>query len=47
LRAACAEVEHAASRAWRPGPAIAVGTALAVSGIVCGRQFLASHVTES
>jgi CHAD domain-containing protein len=47
LREACAEVEHAASRAWRAGPAIAVGTALAVSGIVCGRQFLTAHGTES
>jgi CHAD domain-containing protein len=47
LREACAEVEHAASRAWRAGPAIAVGTALAVSGIVCRRQFLTAHGTES
>jgi CHAD domain-containing protein len=47
LREGCAEVEHAASRAWRAGPAIAVGTALAVSGIVCGRQFLTAHGTES
>jgi len=47
LREACAEVEHAAARAWRAGPAIAVGTALAVSGIVCGRQFLTAHGTES
>jgi hypothetical protein len=38
LRDACGEVEHAVSRVWRPGPAIAVGTALAVSGILYGRQ---------
>jgi hypothetical protein len=47
LREACAQVEYAVSRAWRPGPAIAVGAALAVSGVLVGRHGLAGHATES
>jgi CHAD domain-containing protein len=47
LREACANVEYAVSRAWRPGPTVAVGAALAVSGILVGRHALAAHVTES
>jgi CHAD domain-containing protein len=47
LRDACAEVEHAVSRVWRPGPAIAVGTALAVSGILYGRHAFAADARES
>lgn len=47
LREACAEVEHLVSRAWHPGPAIAVGAALAVSGILVGRHALAAHALKS
>ena len=43
LRAACAEVEQIASRTWRPRPALAVGTVLAVSGILYGRHALAGR----
>jgi len=47
LREACAEVDHAASPAWRPRPAIVVGTALAVSGILYSQYALAAHTNES
>jgi CHAD domain-containing protein len=43
LRGACAEVERNASRAWRPGPAVAVGAALAVSGLLYGRRAVAGR----
>ena len=38
LRSACAEVERNASPAWRPAPAVAVGAALAVSGLLYRRR---------
>ena len=41
LREACADVEYAVAHAWRPGPAIAVSAALAVSGVLVGRHALA------
>lgn len=44
LREACAEVEYLVSRAWRPGPAIAVGAALAGSVILASRHALVGHV---
>ena len=48
LREACSEVEHIASRVFRPGPAIAVGGALAVSGLVyAGVLSQAGRVKES
>jgi CHAD domain-containing protein len=47
LRDACAELQQAASRAWRPRPAIVVGTALALSGILCGQYALAGHSHKS
>lgn len=47
LRDACAELERAAARARISGPAIAVGAALAVSGIVCGQYALAAHREQS
>jgi CHAD domain-containing protein len=48
LRNACAEVEHAASRAWRATPVLVAGTAaLAVTGILYGRHALAARAIES
>lgn len=47
LREACVHVDYAASRAWRRGPVFAVGTALAVSGVICGRRAFAEPTAES
>jgi CHAD domain-containing protein len=37
LRSACSEIEHVAVRARRTGPVLGIGTALAVSGVICAR----------
>jgi CHAD domain-containing protein len=47
LREACAEVEQAAARTWRPSPRLAVGAVLAVSGLLYGRQAIAGKADDS
>jgi CHAD domain-containing protein len=47
LRAACAEIEQASASAWRPGPVVAVGAALTVSGLLFGRRMLAGKAQGS
>jgi CHAD domain-containing protein len=47
LRAACSGIEHAAVRTFRTSAALRVGTAVAVSSVVCARALAAAHRKDS